>query len=236
MSDRPSALSLLFLHGGLADRTVWAEQIRLLEATIPCLAPDLPGHGSRADESPDTIGAIADEIAADLSGGCIAVGHSVGGLVALEMGLRHPDRVLGVITLESPITPPSEHTDRSKAQLHALTEPGAIDAWAARMVPPGSRFHDQIAAMMRATRPAVASWAIRVAIEFDTFSAVRDLTVPLLVVDGIVDDTRLFEANPNVQRAHTSGGSHYVQLDQAIEVHQIISNFVETALGAGGRT
>jgi hypothetical protein len=47
-----------------------------------------------------------------------------------------------------------------------------------------------------------------------------------LVVDGIVDDERLLEANPRARRARISGGSHYMQLDRAEELHWLIATLV----------
>jgi pimeloyl-ACP methyl ester carboxylesterase len=219
-------MHLVFLHGGLANRTVWREQLRLFAGESPCLAPDLPGHGSREHETPGTAAHLVDEVAASFDGLCVVVGHSVGGLLALEMARRHGDRVRGVVTLESPVTPPAEHAVRSRATLAALRAPGAIDAWAMRMVPRDSPHHGDIVAMMRATRLEVAEWAIALALDYDTLAAVRELSAPLLIVDGAVDDKRLLEANPRARRARTSGGSHYVQLDCAEEVHRLIAAFV----------
>ena len=37
----------------------------------------------------------------------VVVGHSMGGIVAVHLAAGHPDRVLGVVDLDSPILPPA---------------------------------------------------------------------------------------------------------------------------------
>jgi pimeloyl-ACP methyl ester carboxylesterase len=91
------------------------------------------------------------------------------------------------------------------------------------MIPRESPHRQDIEAMMRSTRLEVAEWAVQLALDYDTSAAVREVRVPLLVVDGIVDEEYLFEANPRARRARTTGGSHYVQLDRAEEVHRLIA-------------
>src|SRR4051812_33869421 len=182
---------LLFVHGGLANGSVWREQLRLFKEAFACLAPDLPGHGARADETPGAPREIVDELAASFEGPCVVVGHSVGGLLALEMGRRHRERVRGIVTLESPVTPPVEYAIRNQATRMSLREPGAIGAWAARMVPEGSPYHGEITLMMQATPLSVAEWGIELAREYDSAAALRELRAPVLVVDRLVDEEQM---------------------------------------------
>jgi pimeloyl-ACP methyl ester carboxylesterase len=82
--EEPDGVLLLLVHGGLANATVWREQLRLFANELPCLAPDLPGHGLRRQETPGTAADIADDLAASFSGPCVVVGHSVGGLLCMS--------------------------------------------------------------------------------------------------------------------------------------------------------
>jgi sigma-B regulation protein RsbQ len=38
-------VGLVFIHGGLANRTFWDDQLREFAADYRVIAPDLPGHG-----------------------------------------------------------------------------------------------------------------------------------------------------------------------------------------------
>ncbi len=89
-SIAPDAKPIILLHGAGMDRTVWALQCRkLAHAGFAPYAVDLPGHGGSAGEPLTSISEMAEwshELMRALGHSTYAaVGHSMGGLVALEM-------------------------------------------------------------------------------------------------------------------------------------------------------
>lgn len=94
----PALPTVVFIHGGAHDHSVWALQTRYLaHHGFGVLAVDLPGHGRSAGGPLDSIAAMADWIAAMLDAAGVRqaalVGHSMGSLVALDCAARHPARV-----------------------------------------------------------------------------------------------------------------------------------------------
>jgi len=95
---------VVFLHGAQHDHSVWILQSRYL-AHHGCavLALDLPGHGRSGGPLPSSVEGHADRIAGALAGlgspRLVAVGHSMGSLIALELARRLPGRVDGVALL-----------------------------------------------------------------------------------------------------------------------------------------
>jgi pimeloyl-ACP methyl ester carboxylesterase len=97
---------LLLLHGGGLDSalTSWAPAWSELVAGGPVLAPDLPGFGaSPLGDVPPTVHGYRDWLV-DLLGQleierCVIAGLSLGGAVALEVGLAAPGRVAGLALL-----------------------------------------------------------------------------------------------------------------------------------------
>jgi pimeloyl-ACP methyl ester carboxylesterase len=93
--------TVVFLHGAQHDHSVWILQSRYLaHHGYGVLALDLPGH-MRSDGPPlETVEAIADRIADALRSvgvtRMIAVGQSMGSLIALELAKRMPESVRGV--------------------------------------------------------------------------------------------------------------------------------------------
>ena len=90
--------TIVFVHGAGLDHSWWALQSRYFGYhKRNVLAPDLPGH-ARSEGAPlASIEALADWVmrlldAARLDRAAV-VGHSMGSLVALECGARHPERV-----------------------------------------------------------------------------------------------------------------------------------------------
>jgi len=93
----PSGNVLLFIHGSGQSHLSWLLQARFFaNRGWSVLAPDLPGHNLSGGEPPETIEDGADWCAALLDAlgvkTAVIVGHSQGGLVALEVARRHPDR------------------------------------------------------------------------------------------------------------------------------------------------
>jgi pimeloyl-ACP methyl ester carboxylesterase len=111
-SDAPP---LILCHGWPELAFSWRHQIKALaDAGIRVIAPDQRGYG--ATEKP---AAIEDYSIEHLTGDLVAlldhlkidkaifVGHDWGGFVVWQMPLRHPDRVAGVVGINTP------HTNRA---------------------------------------------------------------------------------------------------------------------------
>ncbi len=79
--------SLLLLHGLGATAGVWADLRRHIDWPGRVISPDLPGHGSAPWTGDYTVGALAAAVSASCHDGerVVAVGHSLGGGVALAL-------------------------------------------------------------------------------------------------------------------------------------------------------
>src|SRR3954470_618089 len=89
--------TVVLLHGAGFDHTTWALHSRwIAHHGYGVLAPDLPGHGRSSGAPLRTIAEMADWTVAllDAAGAAKAklVGHSMGSLIALETGARHPKK------------------------------------------------------------------------------------------------------------------------------------------------
>lgn len=95
----PGAPAIVLLHGSVVTRTIWRPQLEALGDTFHVVAPDLPGHGSKADR-PFTFDAAVDDVATlmrDLGGRVVLTGLSLGGYVAMLTAARHPHLVAGLV-------------------------------------------------------------------------------------------------------------------------------------------
>lgn len=93
--DRGEGPPVTFLHGFALDGRMWSAQARALEATHRTLAADLPGFGPQGSANAPECPALAVLDVLDRLGVARThlVGHSLGGAVAVDLALAHPERV-----------------------------------------------------------------------------------------------------------------------------------------------
>lgn len=127
------ATPLVIVHGLAASQDDWGEFIAEARGRGPVLFFDLRGHGGSSPSDTPGQTTLAD-LTADLAGllDALAIerahvlGHSLGGMIALDFVLRHPQRVHGLV-LES-TTPQAPAPEERRAFLRLLSPvalPGA---------------------------------------------------------------------------------------------------------------
>jgi pimeloyl-ACP methyl ester carboxylesterase len=98
--------ALVFIHGYTSDRSAWREQVDVFAQRHLVVALDLGGHGeSGANREKWTIPGLAGDVEAVIKAldlkRVVLIGHSMGGPVALFTAARMPDRVVGVIGVDT---------------------------------------------------------------------------------------------------------------------------------------
>ena len=126
--------TVVFIHGGGLDHTVWILQSRYFaHHGYNVLAIDLPGHGRSQGEPLVTVEKMADWIAQVLNAldtdSAAIVGHSMGSLVALETGARHAQRawLLALIGTAVPMPVTAQLLEAARDQPHAAFD--MINLW-----------------------------------------------------------------------------------------------------------
>lgn len=108
---------VLLIHGNCSSSGFWEPLLRHLPQQWRIVAPDLRGYGQSPALGVDATRGLrdfADDVApllADLSaraGGSAVkvtvVGHSMGGGVAMQLLIDHPEQI-GAVVLEAPVSP-----------------------------------------------------------------------------------------------------------------------------------
>lgn len=106
---------LVLLHGGGLTSAMWSEQIPVLAEKFRVLVPDTRGHGKT--DNPDHAFSYA-LLAEDVMAFCralgvekpVLMGYSDGGIVALTVGVQHPDFARALVV--GGAVPPFEKEDR----------------------------------------------------------------------------------------------------------------------------
>lgn len=100
--------AVILLHGFPEDWSAWRKVAPLLADRFTVIAPDLRGiGGSTTTSAAFDPASMADDIAALMSARGISeayiVGHDLGGASAYALARLHPERVRGLMLLESPL-------------------------------------------------------------------------------------------------------------------------------------
>ena len=191
---------VLFLHGLGGSRSSWEPQLAGLSAGFRCIAWDMPGYGASAPEAPLTFAAIADAVARLLDAAGVErahlVGESFGGMHALHVALRHPDRVGRLVLANtSPAfgldgTDPDAWRGTRLAPLDAGLTPADIAEQVLTSVA-GPALTDDVLAMRVAGFARIPVAGLRAAVECLPTHDVRDrldeIASPALVIAGELD-------------------------------------------------
>lgn len=138
---------VMLVHGVGMALEAWAPQVEVLTSHYNVIALDMPGHGgsslppedARLADYADHVVALMDALAIPAA---VVVGHSMGALVALEVALSHPARVLGVAALNAVFCRTPEQRAAVAQRAAALAEEGsaasheaAVRRWFGEPVP-----------------------------------------------------------------------------------------------------
>jgi pimeloyl-ACP methyl ester carboxylesterase len=231
--------ALVFIHGGLADRTFWDGQLRVFASRHRVVALDLPGHGeSGLDRKkwglPEFGADVKAVIEAEKLKSVIIFGNSLGGPVAIEAALLLTDRVIGVVgvdtfqVLDYRITPEeakqraeSFHRDFAGALKQMVRMLFHSDADPALVADAERR--------MAGTSPEAAQAMFISFSGYDAGAAARQLTMPLRAINGDLYPTdvagnRKVKADFDAVIMNHMG--HYPMLERPKEFNDLVREVV----------
>jgi len=135
LSTSVTGAATVFLSAGLGgSSTFWAPQLNALTKHFHVVLYDQRGTGRNLEPLPNgySLSDMADEVVAVLDsasiGRCHFIGHALGGLVGLDLALRHPER-LDRLVLVNAWDRLDSHTARCFAVREALLDAGGSEAY-----------------------------------------------------------------------------------------------------------
>jgi pimeloyl-ACP methyl ester carboxylesterase len=230
--------AFVFVHGWTCNRSFFAPQAEHFARRHRVVSVDLRGHGeSDKPQGPYPIEAYADDIAflireLDL-GKVVAVGHSMGGTVVLQLAAAHADCVAAIVIIEAlPCIIPPEIRAGLEAMVEAIEagnqEPRREFITNVMFLPTSDpKVVEDIRSTMMAAPGHVAASAVRRLLDFDGAAAAARCKVPVLhlaAAADIWDD--LSPWLPNVVKGVTVGAGHFNQLEVPDQVNAMIEGFL----------
>ena len=231
---------ILLVHGWTCDHTFFEPQFGHFSTDHRVVAVDLRGHGqSDKPEQDYTPGAFADDLAW-LCGELglrkpVVIGHSMGGVIALELAARHPELPAAVVLLEAPIVVPPDRRALAEQLTPALRSPGYREVQrgfveGALFAPTDNPLRKAriVEAMCTAPQHVLAS-AYEQMFTWDGAAAAQACRVPVLNLSTARtpnDNARLTELCPQVVHGQTVGTGHFHQLEAPDQVNAMIDRFL----------
>lgn len=216
-----SGQPLLFLHGTGCDSSDWTRVIESLACEWRCIALDFRGHGrSAVPTKPFTLDSLADDVL------CLAdhlrvenlaiVGHSLGGMVAMEVA-RRSSRVAELVLLEGWTSLSSAGSAFDTGRFYGSLPEAAIAQIQQKAKETRNRFKPEI-------------WCdFWESVEnFDAYTYLQRVSIPIYEVFGSMGRNDLTEqklripSNPNIRWIWIPNAGHYLPHECPVEVRKVV--------------
>ena len=178
---------IVLLHGGLMHGGLFGPVLDMLAKDHKVITPDLQGHGRTADiDRPIDIRFMGDDIAALIDHLELdkpdVIGYSLGGGVALQLAVRHPEKLRRLVLVSANIR-------RDAIPAEMLAQQGQVNAAAAEFMKETPMYKEYVRI---APRPEdfprlLDKMGASMSKDFDFSDEVRGLTVPTLIVAADAD-------------------------------------------------
>lgn len=237
------AREFLFIPGWCCDHTAFRPQFDHFARTASVTALDLRGIGlsGKPDEG-YSIPELANEVAAFCGAVGIekpvVVGHSVGGMVAVELGGRFPALPSALVLVDpGPIDPLPATVEFFREFAEQLEGPDGEEIRRAYVHDMGARDGELarwIVDHMCAVEQPIAASVIRGVTEWNGREPLARCNVPVLLLRTDLreetDVLRLREIKPDLRVGITVGAGHFHQLEVPEQVNAMIERFLAVSL------
>lgn len=225
----------ILLPGMLGSARLWASIVSRFPVTIDAIAID---YGSEAD----SIEAVAVQTIEQSPSRFAIVGHSLGGILALEIVKQAPERVTGLVLLGSSPRGPSEEQIRDWARLRRQVLQGMFEQIVAaqpdQLLPPHrsseAALRRQIVAMSKDV--GVNSFMNQLTVQMgrnDYRPSLHSISVPTLVLSGSDDQVcppdrqqELVDGIPGSRLETFARCGHMIPIERPTFVADLLKQFL----------
>ncbi|MEJ2719512.1 MAG: alpha/beta hydrolase [bacterium] len=237
--------ALVFVHCWCCDRGYWKNQIPNFAEDHKVVAVDLAGHGeSGADRSDWTLEMFAADVAAVVETlgleDVILIGHSMGGPVILETARLIPDRVIGLIGIDTFQDFEREYTDVQKTQFLTglrMDFEGTTKGFVRMMFPAGTdtSMVNAIASDMSAGPRDVGIGAMKSLLNFKPLEVLKQIHVPIRCINSDMLPTNV-EADKRYAESfdvkYMEGRGHFLMLEDPDTFNELLAETISEMTGS----
>lgn len=236
-------VTIVFIHGWSCDSRYWHAQVPYFSKKYRTITLDLAGHGnSGSGRQVYTMESLTQDVAAVLKAAdvkkAILAGHSMSGELILRVAKAVPERVIGVVGIDTLQDVGLVWTEEDK---HSVYDPLAVDFKTNAEAFIKSMFRENadkalVDTVVRDVSSAVPAIALNVMSEYfkeNDAELVKDLAVPLKCVNADLWPTNV-ERNkamvPSFEIAVMKGRGHFLMLEAPDEFNRLLDDMVRRIL------
>ncbi|MEQ9363551.1 MAG: alpha/beta hydrolase [Leptospirales bacterium] len=232
------SVPVIFLHSFAGTAEHWRDSLDFVRANRRGIAIDLRGHGRSDPGETYSIRSLADDVAAVIDAlglkRFVLVGHSMGGLVALECARRYSaDRVAGLYLLDSggaALLYPEPMKQKILADIAADRHSESILAyWETILGDATPALREGLARDLAALpRPAILG-LMRSLFEYDPRPALAAYRGPIAALVSKSNDgpTALHRLREDIPVERVASENHWWYLDRPAGFHRHLKEFLE---------
>ena len=244
---------LVLIHGFLGNLRMWDLQAQALAGSYQVVRCDMRGFGRSTTEHVEfaywaDVAALLDHLGVDRAH---IVGQSFGGRIALDLALARPacvatlTSVAGGIDGYRPDLDPEEDNvpwsdmdrlwdEKKWVELAELETQVWVDGWGQPTTRVGRTLRDRVKGDVLATYQAENEEGVPQSLEPRAADRLGELTVPLLVMTGTLDEARsrataahLVASVPESRPVEVAGVAHMIQLEAPERVNEELGDFLQ---------
>ena len=239
--------TITLIHGGYLDSRAWEQHLAALSDRFTVLAPDVRGYGDSVDSGgPWSVADWGSDLLALWSELGISrsylLGFSMGGLIALDVASRAPERLAGLILVSTT----ARFSDEARERYLAAADGFGKEQFDAAL---GRHLEVAFTPAFRAERPdfmaeyerrargtpleSVRNTMLALG-EADYSAELAGIELPALVIHGTADQVTggehpaaLVAGLPNVREEVLEGAGHTLHLERPDVFTELVSGFVD---------
>jgi sigma-B regulation protein RsbQ len=232
--------ALVFVHCWSCDRHLWDNQVPAFAKNHRVVTIDLPGHGESGQGRKNwSIESYADDVNTVITKlklkRVILIGSSMGGPIALEATRRVPDRVVGIVPVdtlhdvESTLDPKVlEDVMKQLRADYKVAVTGFLNQLFFSPSTPAA-VKSRILSEVTARPPELSISILEGIFKYSSAPALREVKVPIRAINGDMNPTNL-EVNrkyaPLFDVVIIKGSGHYPMLEQPGRFNELLADFI----------
>lgn len=234
--------ALVFVHCWSCNGNLWENQVAEFAKKHRVVTIDLPGHGKsgqdRKNWSIESYGEDVKTVVTKLDlKRVVLVGSSMGGSITLEAARRMPDRVVGIVPVDTlhdvEARVPPEQLDAVMKQLQADFKPAVTGFLNQFFFGPktSAAVKARVVAETTARPPELAVTILRAIFSYDAAPALREVKVPIRAINANLRPTNLAvnrKYAPQFNVVLMEGFGHYPMLEDPATFNRHLAEFLQS--------